>query len=67
MRNDMTREKMMGSCRSAVSAVAGCDSRTKRDVAEMKMRSSEAGREMMDDVVSSVLYETEAAAEDFSF
>ena len=67
MRNNMTREQMMGSCRSALSAIAGVDSRTKRDVAEMKLRTNEAAREMREDVVSSILCEAEAAAVDFSF
>ena len=67
MKNMMTREQMMGYCRSAVSAVAGVDSRTKRDVAEMTMRTNGAAREMREDVVSSLMNEMEAASEDFSF
>ena len=67
MRNEMNRENMMRSCRSALSTLAGVDNRTMRDVADMSLRSVGAGRETREDVMNSLVSERSAAAEDFSF
>lgn len=67
MRNEMNRENMMKSCRSALSHLAGVDNRTMMDVAEMNMRSAGASNEMKADVMNSLFNERNAASEDFSF
>ena len=67
MRNEMNRENMMRSCRSALSTLAGVDNRTMRDVADMSLRSAGAGKEVREDVMNSLVSERTAAAEDFSF
>ena len=67
MRNEMNRENMMRSCRSALAWLAGVDNRTMRDVAEMSMRSAGAGAEVREDVMNSLFGERSAAAEDFSY
>ena len=67
MRNEMNRENMMRSCRSALANLAGIDNRTMRDVADMSLRSSGAGNTIREDILSSIAGERSAAAEDFSF
>ena len=67
MRNEMNRENMMKSCRSALSHLAGVDNRTMMDVAEMNMRSAGASNEMKADVMNSLFNERNAASEDFNF
>ena len=68
MRNNMTTEQMMRSCRSALSFLAGVDNATMRDVAVMNMRSRfDANQQGMTEVVDSICSERTAANEDFSF
>ena len=67
MRNEMNRENMMRSCRSALANLAGIDNKTMRDVADMSLRSSGAGNTIREDILSSIAGERSAAAEDFSF
>ncbi|MBR0457443.1 MAG: hypothetical protein IJJ01_12335 [Firmicutes bacterium] len=67
MRNNMTREQMMSSCRNALSFLAGVDNATMRDVAEMNMRSRCNGQQGTAEVVESICGERAAAGEDFSF
>ena len=67
MRNEMNRENMMKSCRSALSHLAGVDNRTMMDVAAMSMRSADASNEMKADVMNSLFNERTAANQDFSF
>ena len=67
MRNEMNRENMMRSCRSALSTLAGVDNRTMMDVAEMSLRSAGASRAIREDVMNGIVSERTAAAEDFSF
>ncbi len=67
MRNEMNRENTMRNCRSALSALAGVDNRTMKDVAEMSMRSNGANAEMREDVMNSLFSERSTASEDFSF
>ena len=67
MRNEMNRENMMRSCRSALANLAGIDNRTMRDVADMSLRSSGAGSTIREDILSSIACERSAAAEDYSF
>ena len=67
MRNNMTREQMMRSCRNALSFLAGVDNATMKDVAEMNMRSRYNGRQGTAEVVDSICSERTSAGEDFSF
>ena len=67
MRNEMNRENMMRSCRSALANLAGIDNRTMRDVADMSLRSAGAGSTIREDILSSLAGERSAAAEDYSF
>ena len=66
MRNTMmNRENMMRSCRNAMSALAGVDNRTMREILMMSMRSADT--EIQEDVMNSLFCERSAAAEDYSF
>jgi hypothetical protein len=67
MRNNMTREQMMRSCRNALSFLAGVDNATMKDVAEMNMRSRYNGQQGTAEVVDSICSERTSAGEDFSF
>ena len=67
MRNEMNRENMMRSCRSALANLAGIDNRTMKDVADMSLRSAGAGSTIREDILSSIAGERSAATEDFSF
>ena len=67
MRNNMTREQMMRSCRNALSFLAGVDNATMRDVAEMNMKSRCNDQQGVSEVVESICGERAAAGEDFSF
>ncbi len=67
MRNEMNTNKMMKSCRSALSMLSGVDNRTMAQVAEMNMRSRNADAETREDVMSNLFGERSAASEDFSF
>ena len=67
MRNNMTREQMMRSCRNARSFLAGVDNATMKDVAEMNMRSRYNGQQGTAEVVDSICSERTSAGEDFSF
>ena len=67
MRNNMTREQMMRSCRNALSFLAGVDNATIKDVAEMNMRSRYNGQQGTAEVVDSICSERTSAGEDFSF
>jgi len=67
MRNNMTREQMMKSCRNALSFLAGVDNATMRDVAEMNMKSRCNGQQGASEVVESICGERAAAGEDYSF
>ena len=67
MRNAMTRENMMNSCRRAMSMVAGADNRTVAEVMEMSMRSNGANESLRDNVTDSLLQERSVASEDFSY
>ena len=67
MRNNMTREQLMRSCRNALSFLAGVDNATMKDVAEMNMRSRYNGQQGTAEVVDSICSERTSAGEDFSF
>ena len=67
MRNNMTRDQMMRSCRSALSFLAGVDNATMRDVAEMNMRSRYDGQQGSSEIVDILCGERTAAGDDFSF
>ena len=68
MRNNMNREQMMRSCRSALSFLAGVDNATMRDVAVMNMRSrSSMNQQGMTEIADSLCNERTAAREDYSF
>lgn len=67
MRNEMNRENMMKSCRSALSFLAGVDNRTMMDVAEMSLRSAGASVEVRRSVMNALAGERSAAGEDYSF
>ncbi len=67
MRNEMNRENMMKSCRSALSHLAGVDDRTMMDVAEMNLRTAGASAEVQSEVMNSLFNERTSANEDFSF
>ena len=67
MRNEMNRENMMRSCRSALANLAGIDNKTMRDVANMSLRSTGAGNTIREVILSNLAGERSAAAEDFNF
>lgn len=67
MRNEMNRENMMRSCRSALANLAGVDNRTMRAVADMSLRSAGAGSALREEIMGSIAVERTAAAEDYSF
>ncbi len=65
MTKNMKNNKMVRSCRTAMSSLAGVDNRTMKEVAEMKMRSEQNA--VSKDVIDCLMSERSAASEDFSF
>ncbi len=65
MTKKMNNEKMIRSCRTAMSSLAGVDNRTMKEVAEMKMRSDSAA--VSHDVVDCLMSERSAASSDYRF
>ena len=59
--------KMMRTCRAALSVLAGVDERTRCEVAEMSMRSIDAASQQKEEVMNTLLGERALASQDFTF
>lgn len=67
MRNMMNRENTMRSCRNAMTALAGVDNRTMREIMTMSMVSAGTAADLQEDVMNSLFCERSAAAADFNY
>lgn len=61
------RDRMIKTCRAALSVLAGVDDRTRSEVAEMSMRHMSAGSQQKEEVVDLLLAERTMASDDFRF
>ena len=59
--------KMIRTCRAALSVVAGVDERTRSEVAEMSMRSFGAASSQKAEVMNTILGERAVASQDYRF
>ena len=59
--------KMIRTCRAALSTVAGVDERTRCEVAEMSMRSFVAASSQKSEAMNALLGERAMASQDFRF
>ena len=59
--------KMIRTCRAALSVVAGVDERTRSQVAEMSMRSIGAASQQKEEIMNTLLGERALASQDYRF